>query len=112
MTLHLGLPAAPARELIKAGAAVAVGTDLNPGSSPVFSTQMALALAVRLNHLSPAEALSACTVNAAAALGLKDVGTLEVGKCANFCVLNDWREVAYSLGMNPIQKIFISGKEI
>ncbi len=112
VTLHLGLPAAPARELIKAGAAVAVGTDLNPGSSPVFSTQMALALAVRLNHLSPAEALSACTVNAAAALGLKDVGTLEVGKCANFCVLDDWREVAYSLGVNSVQKVFISGKEV
>ena len=70
VTLHLGLPAAPARELIKAGAAVAVGTDLNPGSSPLFSTQMALALSVRLNHLTPAEALSACTVNAAA--GFRD----------------------------------------
>jgi imidazolonepropionase len=112
VTLHLGLLAAPARKLIEAGAAVAVGTDLNPGSSPVFSTQMALALAVRLNHLSPAEALTACTVNAAAALGLNDVGTLEVGKCANFCVLEDWREVAYVLGSNPMKSVFIKGVKV
>jgi imidazolonepropionase len=112
VTLHLGLAAAPARDLIRAGAAVAVGTDLNPGSSPVFSTQMALALAVRLNRLNPSEALTACTVNAAAALGLNDVGTLEVGKCANFCVLGDWREVAYTLGRNPIERVFIEGVEV
>jgi imidazolonepropionase len=112
VTLHLGLPAAPARQLIEAGAAVAVGTDLNPGSSPVFSTQLALALAVRLNHLSPAEALSACTINAAAALGLNDCGRLELGTCADFCVVNDWREVAYALGMNPIERVFIAGKEV
>jgi imidazolonepropionase len=112
VTLHLGLPAAPGRALIEAGAAVAIGTDLNPGSSPIFSTQMALALAVRLNRLYPAEALTACTVNAAAALGLNDVGTLEVGKCANFCVLEDWREVAYVLGHNPIEKVFIKGAHV
>jgi imidazolonepropionase len=112
VTLHLGLPAAPARQLIEVGAAVAVGTDLNPGSSPLFSTQLALALSVRLNHLSPAEALTACTVNAAAALGLSDCGWLEVGTCADFCVVNDWREVAYALGMNPIERVFIAGKEV
>ncbi len=49
VTLHLGIPAAPGSQLIDAGAAVAVGTDLNPGSSPLFSTAAALALAVRLN---------------------------------------------------------------
>jgi imidazolonepropionase len=65
-----------------------------------------------LNHLSPAEALTACTVNAAAALGLSDCGWLEVGTCADFCVVNDWREVAYALGMNPIERVFIAGKEV
>jgi imidazolonepropionase len=59
VSLHLGLPAAPGRKLIDAGTAVAIGTDLNPGSSPVYSTQLALALAVRLNGLTPAEALVA-----------------------------------------------------
>ena len=59
VTLHLGIPAAPGRALIDAGAAVAVGTDLNPGSSPLFSTQLAMALAVRINRLSVCEALTA-----------------------------------------------------
>lgn len=107
VTLHLGLPAAPGRKLIDAGAIVAVGTDLNPGSSPVFSTQLALALAVRLNKLTPAEALTACTVNAAYALGLKDRGSLSVGQRADFAVLHgtDWRDVAYTLGSPAVQAV-------
>ena len=107
VTLHLGLPAAPARALVDAGAIVAVGTDLNPGSSPLFSVQLALALAVRLNRLTPAEALTACTVNAAHALGLSDRGSLSVGQRADFCVLAgpDWREVAYALGGQPVQEV-------
>ena len=64
VTLHLGLPAAPARALVDAGAIVAVGTDCNPGSSPLFSMALAMALSVRLNGLTPAEALTACTANA------------------------------------------------
>jgi imidazolonepropionase len=113
VTLHLGLPAAPGRKLIDAGAAVAIGTDLNPGSSPVYSAQLALALAVRLNGLTPAEALVASTVNAAAALGLFDRGRLEVGCRADVLVLEgaDWREVAYTLGDNPVRQVFIGGDE-
>jgi imidazolonepropionase len=111
VTLHLGLPAAPGRALIDAGAAVAVGTDLNPGSSPLFSTQLALALAVRLNGLTPAEALVAATANAAAALRLSDCGRLEVGCRADFIVLegSDWRETAYTLGSQPVSSIWIEG---
>lgn len=112
VSLHLGLPAAPGRDLIDAGAAVAIGTDLNPGSSPVFSLQLALALGVRLNRLTPAEALIASTVHAAAALGLHDRGRLELGCKADFLVLesSDWREIAYSLGRNPVAQIFIAGQ--
>ncbi|GGM00474.1 imidazolonepropionase [Deinococcus aerophilus] len=111
VTLHLGLPAAPGRALIDAGAAVAVGTDLNPGSAPLFSTQLALALAVRLNGLTPAEALTAATVNAAAALGLRDRGALSVGLRADFLALRgpDWRELPYALGMNPVRDVFVEG---
>jgi imidazolonepropionase len=114
VTLHLGLPAAPGRKLIDAGAAVAIGTDLNPGSSPVFSTQLALALAVRLNGLTPSEALIASTVNAAAALGLQDRGRLEIGCRADVLVLEgaDWREIAYTLGTNPMRSVFIAGQEM
>ncbi|RJF68894.1 imidazolonepropionase [Deinococcus cavernae] len=111
VTLHLGLPAAAGRQLVDAGAAVAVGTDLNPGSSPLFSMQLALALSVRLNGLTPAEALTACTVNAAAALGLTDRGALVLGQRADFLALHsqDWRDLAYVMGLNPVRDVFIGG---
>jgi imidazolonepropionase len=112
VSLHLGLPAAPGRKLIDAGAAVAVGTDLNPGSSPLFSTQMALALAVRLNGLTAQEALVAGTANAACALGLRDAGRIEPGLPADFAVLRgaDWRELVYTLGTNPVRDVWIGGQ--
>ncbi len=111
VTLHLGIPAAPGRALIDGGAAVAVGTDLNPGSSPLFSSVAALALAVRLNGLTPAEALTAGTVNAAAALNLYDCGRLEPGCRADFLVLqsSDWRDLVYTLGQNPVRQTWIAG---
>ena len=112
VSLHLGLPAAPGRALIDAGAAVAIGTDLNPGSSPLFSTSTAMALAVRLNGLSPAEALTASTANAAAALSLADVGRLEAGQRADLLVLDsaDWRDLAYTLGKSVVSEVWIAGR--
>jgi imidazolonepropionase len=114
VTLHLGLPAAPGRKLVDAGAAVAVGTDLNPGSSPLFSTQMALALAVRLNGLTAQEALTAGTANASAALGLPDAGRIESGLPADFAVLQgaDWRELVYAMGANPVRDVWIGGQRV
>jgi imidazolonepropionase len=114
VTLHLGIPAAPGRQLIDAGAAVAVGTDLNPGSSPLFSTSAALGLAVRLNGLTASEALIAGTVNAACALGLMDAGRLEVGLAADFLVLegSDWRELVYTLGTNPVHDVWVRGQRV
>jgi imidazolonepropionase len=98
--------------LIDAGAAVAVGTDLNPGSSPVFSTAVAMALAVRLNGLTPQEALTAATVNAAAALNRPEAGRLEVGLPADLLVLegSDWRDLLYTLGKNMVKEVWISGR--
>ena len=112
VSLHLGLVAAPGRALIDAGAAVAVGTDLNPGSSPVFSTAVAMALAVRLNGLTPQEALTAATVNAAAALNRPEAGRLEVGLPADLLVLegSDWRDLLYTLGKNMVKEVWISGR--
>jgi imidazolonepropionase len=114
VSLHLGIPSAPGRKLIDAGAAVAVGTDLNPGSSPLFSTAEAMALSVRLNGLTAQEALVAGTVNAAAALGLESVGRLEAGCVADLLVLrgSDWRELVYVLGENPVQDVWIGGKKV
>jgi imidazolonepropionase len=114
VSLHLGIPSAPGRKLIDAGAAVAVGTDLNPGSSPLFSTSEALALSVRLNGLTAQEALVAGTINAACALGLKSAGRLEVGCFADLLVLHssDWRELVYTLGANPVSEVWVGGKKV
>lgn len=114
VSLHLGLSPAPGRALIDAGAAVAVGTDLNPGSSPLFSMSAALGLAVRLNGLTAPEALVAGTINAACALGLSDAGRLEPGMPADFLVLEDpdWRSLVYTLGANPVRAVWIGGQKV
>ncbi|HYW51737.1 MAG TPA: imidazolonepropionase [Gemmatimonadaceae bacterium] len=114
VTLHLGLPAAPGRALIDAGAVVAIGTDCNPGSSPLFSMGLALALAVRLNGLTPAEALTAATANAAAALGMPDVGRIAPGMRADLLVLRsgDWRDLPYVLGAEMIARVVVAGRDL
>lgn len=100
VSLELGLPPAPGRALIDAGVPVALASDLNPGTSPLHSTALALALSLRINRLRPAEALVAGTVNAAAALGFDDVGWLGVGSRADFvvCADDDWRSLLHGLG--------------
>jgi imidazolonepropionase len=114
VSLHLGIRAAPGRKLIDAGAAVAVGTDLNPGSSPLYSSAAALALAVRMNGLTAQEALVAGTVNAACALGLDDRGRLEAGCAADFLVLEsgDWRDLIYRMGTNPVREVWVRGRKV
>jgi imidazolonepropionase len=114
VSLHLGIPAAAGRRLIDAGAAVAVGTDLNPGSSPLFSSAAALGLAVRMNGLTAQEAIVAGTVNAACALGLSERGRLESGCVADFVVLHDrdWRDLVYVMGSNPVREVWIGGRRV
>jgi imidazolonepropionase len=114
VSLHLGIPVAKGRELIDAGAAVAVGTDLNPGSSPLFSTAAALGLAVRMNGLTAQEAVIAGTLNAACAVGSTDRGRLEAGSVADFLVLHDkdWRELVYVMGASPVREVWVAGKKV
>ena len=114
VSLHLGIPAAPGRRLIDAGAAVAVGTDLNPGSSPLYSTAAALGLTVRMNGLTAQEAVVAGTLNAACALGVSDRGRIEAGCMADFVVLHekDWRELVYVMGANPIREVWVGGRRV
>jgi imidazolonepropionase len=104
----LGLRAyAPARALIDAGAAVALATDFNPGTSPTYSMQMVLSLACTEMRMSPAEAIAAATINGAHALGCADrVGSLEPGKQADLLILNvqDYRELPYYFGANNVYK--------
>ncbi|HEX2236491.1 MAG TPA: amidohydrolase family protein, partial [Actinomycetota bacterium] len=79
----------PARTLLEAGAVVALGTDFNPGTSPIHSMPLAMALACRLYGLRPHEALAAGTVNAAYALGLhEERGRIAVEQAADLVVLD------------------------
>ncbi len=96
------------------GVPMAVATDCNPGSSPLFSSQLAMGLAVRLNGLTPAEALTASTANGAAALGRDDIGRLRVGMRADFLVVGsaDWRDLPYTLGGSPVERMILGGREI
>ena len=114
VSLELGLPAAPGRALVDAGVPVAVATDLNPGSSPLYSTALALALSLRLNGLRPAEALVAGTVNAAAALGLDDAGWLGVGARADFvvCADADWRSLLHGLAGPGVHETWAAGRRV
>ena len=94
---------APARRLIEAGAIVALATDFNPGTSPTLSMSMVLSLASSQLRMTPAEAITAATANAAYSLRRQDrIGTLEVGKLADLAVFDvaDYREIPYYFGVN------------
>ena len=103
---------APARRLLDAGAALALATDLNPGSSPTLSLPLVMALAVSQLGLRHAEVVNAVTVNAAAALGMvADRGQLAPGFRADLvmCDVGDWREVAYWMGGNAVTAVWTGG---
>jgi imidazolonepropionase len=103
---------APARRLIEAGAAVALATDFNPGTSPTVSLPLVMALGVSQLGLRHTEALTAVTVNAAAALGLAgERGQLAPGFAADLVVaaVQDWREVAYWMGANVVSAVWTGG---
>ncbi len=94
---------APARRLIDAGAAVALATDFNPGTSPTVNMQFILSLACGYLRMTPAEAIVAATINAAYSLGRADrLGSLEPGKDADIIVMDvdDYRAIPYYVGWN------------
>lgn len=103
----------PGRSLIDQGGALALATDLNPGTSWCESMQMMIALACRYMRLLPAEALVAATLNAAHAIGLGHlVGSLEVGKQADLLVLDvdDYRMLPYRYGTNMVRQVIKRGR--
>ena len=102
-----------AREMIAAGLAVVIATDFNPGSSPTPSMPMILSLACTQMKMSPAEAISASTINPAYSLGRGDqIGSLESGKIANFSVFDydDYRELAYWFGVPQTHAVYVKGR--
>jgi len=102
----------PARKLIDSGAAVALATDYNPGTSPTVSMSFILSLACTQMKMTPAEAISAGTINGAWALGLGDCkGSIEPGKDADLAIFDvkDYREIAYWFGSNLCKQVIANG---
>jgi imidazolonepropionase len=105
----------PARAMIEAGLAVVLATDFNPGSSPTSSMPMVLSLAATQMKMTPAEALSATTINAAYSLNRgNQIGSLEPDKRANFTLYDcaDYREIAYYFGVSQTHSVYVSGKKV
>jgi imidazolonepropionase len=103
---------ADARKMIDFGCSVAISTDYNPGSAPCPSLPAAMAIACRYQKLTPAEALTAVTINAAGAIGMEQsIGSLEVGKQADILILDvtDYREIAYEFGTTALTSVYKRG---
>jgi imidazolonepropionase len=101
-----------AREMIEAGLPLVLATDFNPGSSPTPSMPMVLSLACTQMKMSPAEAITASTVNAAYSVNRGDsIGSLQPGKLANFVIFDceDYRELAYWFGIPQTLAIYVRG---
>jgi imidazolonepropionase len=104
-----------ARAMIDEGLAVVLATDFNPGSSPTPSMPMILSLACTQMRMTPAEAVTAVTINAAFSLGRGGkVGSLEAGKLADFVVhdCSDFREIPYFFGVRTVREVYIGGRRM
>ena len=104
-----------AREMIDAGLAVVLATDFNPGSSPTPSMPMILSLASTQMKMTPAESITAATINAAYSLNRgEQLGSLEVGKTADFVIhdCDDYRELAYFFGIEHPWQVYTGGRQV
>ena len=122
-TVAVSLPCTPfgladphytqARAIIDNGGVLALASDLNPGTAWCGNMQFVMALACRYLRLTPAEALTAATINAAAAIKREDtIGSIEPGKQADLLILNvdDYRHLVYRFGTNLVQTVVKSGR--
>lgn len=103
-----------ARAMIDGGVAIVLATDFNPGSSPTTSMRMMMSLACTQMKMTPAEALTAATINAACSLNRGDqIGSLEPGKTADFVIhdAEDYRELPYFFGDHQPAAVFVGGKQ-
>jgi imidazolonepropionase len=104
-----------ARAMIEAGLGIVLATDFNPGSSPTPSMRMILSLAATQMKMSPAESITASTINAAYSLGMgAEIGSLEAGKCADFVIhdCQDHRELPYFFGIDSARAVYIEGRRV
>lgn len=113
---NLGLDRyAPARAMIDAGLPIALATDFNPGSSPTPSMQMILSIACTQMRMTPAEAITSATINAACSIGVEArLGSLETGKQADMVVhdCSDYRQIPYLFGVNHAVVVIKSGNVV
>ena len=106
---------APARRMIELGLPVALGTDFNPGTCLISSMLIIIGLAVMRMEMTVEEAITAATLNAAAALELADeIGSLEEGKAADIILLEleNYRQIPYFFGHNPVKTVICGGKVV
>src|SRR5438552_4105619 len=111
----LGVPYAPARRLIERGLAVALASDCNPGTCPTENLPLVGAMACTQMKMLPAEAVTALTLNAAAALRRSDrLGSLEAGKQADLVILDvpDYRHLFYHFGVNHVWRVIKRGRVV
>ncbi len=112
VSFFLNHPYAPARALIDAGVAVSLATDFNPGSCMSYSMPMMMTIACTQMKMTPEEAITASTINAAAALNLShEIGSIEQGKKADVIVLDlsNYKFLPYHFGENHIEKVIKNG---
>ncbi|MCM3674516.1 imidazolonepropionase [Peribacillus simplex] len=113
--LYLREDAAPGRRMVDEGVAVAISTDCNPGSSPTTSMPLVMNLACISMRLTPAEALTAATYNAACAINRQEkIGSLEVGKQADVVLWNveNYQELQYLFGVNHVKSVWKNGVQV
>lgn len=110
----LNMPFAPARKMIDAGLPVAFASDYNPGSSPTGNMKLMMSFACVNYRLLPEEAINACTINTAYAMGVSDkVGSITKGKIANLIVTNDistYQFLPYAYGSDLINTVILKGE--
>ncbi|MFW2475729.1 MAG: imidazolonepropionase [Sediminibacterium sp.] len=112
----LRMPFQPARSIIDAGAAVAIASDYNPGSSPSGNMNTVVSMSCIQMKMLPEEAINAATINGAFAMGLeKEVGSITVGKRANLIITKPIPSIAYipyAFGSNLIDRVLVNGSEL
>jgi imidazolonepropionase len=113
-SLGLGCPFTPARKLLDAGGSLAIASDWNPGSAPMGDLLMQAAVLGTIQKLTNAEVLAGITYRAAAALSLKDRGTLEAGKLADMAIFPcaNYQEILYQQGKLKPSMVIKRGRKV
>ncbi len=113
-SFFLGIPYAPAKELIENNLPVALASDYNPGSTPSGNMNFVVSLACIKMKLTPEQAINAATINSAYAMGVSDkLGSIEIGKKANLFItkeINSYAFLPYSFGSNLIETVILNGE--